>query len=314
MSLHFPWGLPVDVNDLGLMETVMIGEHKVTMTLPRVPDDGSSQGSLSAPLSYAGTPLPDAVLEAFKGRWGYQSSDRLCPVHTAGGSVLLTPSDEMWDSPEFETLSAGFFTWSRIVQEWAALRTGEPLRDWDNQLRSSAIHLHIQRGHLVGNPARFRTLYVGLGPLTREQLRGALRCASKGEHPPIEHRTLLYAKDALIGGDYRKAVIDAATAAEVALASYVRDQLTRRRLPAVFVEKVIKDVNGIINLHGLCEKLGGMPGVKLSVVKSQIAGVRNMAAHGGSTPSKAEADLAIKHASTIVRALRPLPGGMAPRV
>lgn len=49
MTLHFPWGLPVDVNDLGLVETVMIGEHKVTMALPRVPDDGSSQAASRHP-------------------------------------------------------------------------------------------------------------------------------------------------------------------------------------------------------------------------------------------------------------------------
>ncbi|WP_439678291.1 hypothetical protein [Embleya sp. MST-111070] len=138
-------------------------------------------------------------------------------------------------------------------------------------------------------------------------MSGALRRASRGEHLPVEHQLLLSARDAQIGGDFRKAVIDAATAAEVALASYVADHLRTMGLASEFIDEMIKDVNGVVNLHGLCTRLGGEPGVTKNKLTSQLANIRNNAAHGGKIPTSEEVLAAGRHAVTIVHALRSLP-------
>lgn len=246
------------------------------------------------------------MVEAFEHRWGYRSSERVYYVTAAAASVLLWPEEEMYDSEEFTNLSKAFFPWFKAAQEWASVWAGMPLGDFDNS-HESALHIPDGGRYITGSPARMRTLFVPKQPLSRAQVSGALRRASRGEHLPVEHQMLLSAEDAQLGGDLRKAVIDAATAAEVALASYVADHLRKKDLASEFIDEMIKDVNGVANLHVLCTRLGGEPGVSKNRLTTELADIRNKAAHGGKIPTSREAIVAGKHAVTIVRALRPLP-------
>jgi hypothetical protein len=119
---------------------------------------------------------------------------------------------------------------------------------------------------------------------------------------------LLTAADAQSSGDRRRAVIDAATAAEVALGSYVADHLRGKRLQSEFIDEMIKNANGLIGLHSLCMRVGGEPGgVSKNKLMNQLANVRNLAAHLGEEPTSEQTILACKHAESIVQALRPLP-------
>jgi hypothetical protein len=298
----FPWSLPVDVDALGLVEHVTIGGHKVTMKLPTLGDDVL----LRAPTDHRGRPLPPQILKAFDGQWGYRGSERSCYVALASASLLLYPQEKMHDSEEFNSLSDSFFSWFKAVQEWAAAWSGTPLGNFDNS-HNSALHIPSGKEYLTASPVLMRTLFIEKQPLSRVQLSAALRHASHGEHLPLEHRMLLSAKDAQLDGDLRRAVIDAATAAEVALALYVADNLEARGLEREFIDEMIKDVNGVVNLHALCMRLGGKPVISKGKLTQELANVRNLAAHGGQTPTPQETAVAREHAATIVRALRPLP-------
>ncbi|WP_432117215.1 hypothetical protein [Streptomyces sp. bgisy032] len=212
----------------------------------------------------------------------------------------------MHDSEEFISLGKAFFFWFKILQEWTAAWSGAPLGNFDNS-HNSAIHIPVGKKYLTASPALMRTIFIEKQPLSRGQLSQALRYASNGENLPVEHRMLLSAADAQLGGDLRRAVIDAATAAEVALASYVAGNLEEKGLGREFIDEMIKDVNGMVNLHALCTRLGGKPVISKGKLTQELANVRNLAAHGGQTPTPHEATVAREHAATIVRALRPLP-------
>ncbi|MFE6163856.1 hypothetical protein ACFQ7F_33630 [Streptomyces sp. NPDC056486] len=288
---------------LGLIERVRIGEHAVTLAFPSLQDDGS----LRASSDYRGKPLPEQIAQVAEGRrWGYRSIDHLYYVSYASASLLLDPQEAKPDSPEFGALSKAYFGWFRIVQEWASAWSGQPLGNFDVS-HESALHLPARGGYLSASPVQTRTIFIGARPLSRAELIGALRHASRGEQLPVEHRLLLSAHDAQSGGDLRKAVIDAATATEVALGSYVADHLRGRGLKSDFIEEVIEDVNGIANLHKLCTHLGGDPKVSQKRLGQELANVRNRAAHRGALPTPEEATTARGHAQTIVRALRPIP-------
>lgn len=226
-------------------------------------------------------------MKAFEGRWGYRSTRHLCYVEAASASLLLHSQEGMHGSKEFTHLAGEFFRWFRTVQEWASAWSGEPLMDFD-ATHNPAIHIPDGNKYLTGSPAIGRTIFIGARPLSQAQLSGALRRASQGEHLPVEHRMLLSAADARLGGDTRKAVIDAATAAEVALASYIADQLRDRGLQSEFIDEMIKDVNGLANLNVLCTRMGGKPGVSKGKLDKELANVRNRAAHRGRHQAEAK--------------------------
>jgi hypothetical protein len=289
------------VQALGLVEKVSIGGHTVHLALPVV----GSNGKVGAPTGFRGAPLADQLVKSQQGRWGYRSTQSLYYVTAASASFLLLPQEAMHDSPEFNALGAAFFGWFRMVQEWASVWSNEPLGDFDTS-HNSAFLIPSGDQNMTGTPVRVGAAFFGTQPLSRAQMSGALRRASRGDRLPVEHRMLLSARESQSGGDLRRAVIDAATAAEVALASYVADHLRSKRLGPEFINEMIKDVNGLVNLHALCTKLGGEPGVSKNKVREELANIRNHAAHAGQIPSADKVDAARKHAEVIVRTLRPL--------
>jgi hypothetical protein len=291
----------MNVDDLGLVQAVRVGGHQLTLRFPVL----ESTMALGAPPDYRGRPLPSQMVKAYRGRWG-NGSKRLCYVTAASASLLLYPMEKMYDSQELKDLGDAYFRWFRIVQEWASVWSGQPLGDFDNS-HDSAIHIPTCDRYMTGSGMLAGSVFFGAEPLSRAQLCGALRYASQEQHLPVEHRMLLTAADAQSGGDRRGAVIDAATAAEVALGSYVADHLRGKHLQPEFIDEMIKSANGLMGLHSLCIGVGGAPGVSKNRLMNELANVRNLVVHRGEEPSPEQTILACKHAKSIVQALRSLP-------
>lgn len=304
---EFPWGLPLDVDCLGLVEQLRIGEHQVTMALPVLGGDNQSW-ELAAPTVCGGEPLPSQL--ANKNWWGSRSSERVCNVTAMAVSFALPPQAATPGSPEFTALWQAFVQWFRIVQEWVAAWTRVPLRDFDTS-RDPALHILIKDHHLTGSASRGRTIYIEARPLGQAQLKDAFRRASRDEQVPLAHRMLLYAKDAQTGGDLRKAVIDAATAVEIAVADAIRVHLVREGVPTTSIKKGIDKANGVVKLCKLHERLIGSLPLPWGKLANDLAGVRNSAAHEGRAPNEQEARTARKHAKKIVQVLQPLPEVMS---
>jgi hypothetical protein len=291
----------VGLGDLGLVEEVRIGAHPGTVTLP----DLCGDGTLGAPSGYGPTPPSSQLLEKFDGQWGLLGQDR-CYVTAVSVSLRLNPSETTPGSAEFLALRKAFLVWSRLAQEWAAAWSGEPLLDFDSS-RDVALHIPVGDKTLIARTPRGRTVIGGTTPLSRAQVVGVLGHASRGERLPVEYRMLLAASDAELGGDLRKAVIDATTGAEVALTLDARDRLAVRGVEPRAIEKELGRVNGLMRAYQLCKREGGSPGVGRKTLQDRLAAVRNRAAHGGENPTPHEAADAIRHARKVVSALRRLP-------
>jgi len=123
---------------------------------------------------------------------------------------------------------------------------------------------------------------------------------------PPEHRLLMQAIMALAEIDYRRAVIDAGTASEVALTSAIYDELTSKGLNPEFIERTIRTANGLDGLFSVYLSFGHALPVSHGNVRANLAGVRNDAAHAGRVPSREEATRAVELAHALVTAAHPV--------
>ena len=139
---------------------------------------------------------------------------------------------------------------------------------------------------------------------TPAQLQLAFSRASVGEQVPDEWVALTHARRSI---NNRLAVIEAATAAEIAMAGAIE-----RRLLGVSpagITKIILDANGSAGLVKLLDALDGRePGeTHRGRVLSLLAEPRNGAIHSGTRPSETIAQDAIATATDLLNEFSPLP-------
>ena len=301
--VHFPSALPVGPDALGLAKTVIIGGHRVGLWLPQT---DSETMQLNAPSMSEATPLADVLSRSLGSGWGYRSTSKLYYVNHAVASFLLTPTDVMATSEEFRALGDAALQWFEIVRDWAEAWSGIPLREV-GRARDSVLSIPTGGGQMAETGTLLGPVFFGAQALTREQVRGAFQRATRNDHLPAEHRLIQSAQVARYEGDLRRAVIDAVSAAEVALGAAITRDMARRRDPSDFIELAIENANGVVGLIKLYSSLGHTPVVSKGKAADQLARVRNLAAHGGHVPTVEQVDVAIKLARDLVRDACPLP-------
>jgi serine/threonine protein kinase len=138
--------------------------------------------------------------------------------------------------------------------------------------------------------------------------RGALIESASAVSLPDDHGYLKQAIIALAETDYRRAVIDAATAAEVALRWAISDHLRQRGWNPRDTGETIRDANGLDGLFARYTKLGSSPKLPVSTgdVRLDLAKLRNDAAHEGRIPAANKAIRAVEIAHYLVNAAHPL--------
>lgn len=130
----------------------------------------------------------------------------------------------------------------------------------------------------------------------------AVRFASEGRMPKLEHVLLRDARHALKHGAYRRAVIDAGTAVELAVSEESTVRLTGA-LGAQAAEAILRRFPALGNRLALGSILPLPLGSR--DLKRELVEPRNRATHQGSTPSRAEARQALQAATEVVDALVP---------
>jgi hypothetical protein len=174
--------------------------------------------------------------------------------------------------------------------------------------RDTLIDVALDTDRLTGTGG-IRTMYVFAEPgMSAAQVHAAFGHASTGEELPAEHKLLHASWAAHLEKDSRRAVIEAGTASEVALASAVRRLLVAQGVSEGFIETAIVNANGVAGLMSLYISLGGELSVSKKKVADRLAQMRNRAAHAGYTPTWEETDAAYKIARSIVLEACPLPG------
>lgn len=299
--MHFPWSLPLGPDALGAAAEVRIAHHIVVVTLPV--DDGT--GSLVAPPVFP--PLRPPLDDLFRRDVGFRSHPTLYFVEAARASFLLANPDDAATDPVFGQLGRDFYSWFDIARGWLAAWSGQPIESLTNST-GSALHIPRSDGTMSGTGATLSAVMVGgLAGVSRSQLLGAFARASAGTRLPVEHRLLLDAQHGLYRGDLRRALIDAGTSVEVALATCIAESMANLGAAGEFIDGVIKNANGVVGLAFLYTKLIDALPVSQGRLASELAEPRNRAAHGGVSPEYEVAVAALRHARALVKAVRPLP-------
>jgi len=302
--LHFPWPLPVDGAALGMAHTATIADETILISLPR----GSGPASaLATSLGFESLGAPDGVeiapaLSVAVSRppgWGYMAETDRYQV-----SAAMASSNDAIDPSK---ISHGFHDWFGLVRDWVSAWLGIPSIELGTS-RATAMSWLRPDGTLTGEGGGVSSIIVAGSPSADPQtVIGAFDNASSGAPLPAEHRLLLQARDSMWTKDLRATVIDAGTAAEVALGAAIHDDLSSLGVPQDFITKAIETANGVVGLHDLHVSLGHSVPVSRNQIMHQLAQRRNKAAHAGEVPSDTEGRQALTTATAVVNAARPMP-------
>jgi hypothetical protein len=310
--VDLPEPLHVESAALGSVIAVTIEGRQAKIALPNLPPEG-----LPGPgeLSFLARPvlgrrqLPPLTLRgSHTERWGYASSAAgECFVE----SLRLRISIEVnGDTPQqMSALGGAFDAWLGTVRDWICAWTGQ-VRDRPR----SRDHCHISTSfwvagqrRLFGSGFKLRTVIAGEQAASREQMVAAMQLASAGRKLPLPHAILLRARSEAVSGEFRRAVIDACTSAEVALGDAVRKAMTDAGVPEKTMANALKQASGAVEMFRLFVITGARLTVSDSRVMDQLANPRNQAAHAGLASTAEEAKRAIDTATLIVDAAAQLP-------
>jgi hypothetical protein len=309
---RFPWNLPVDPDALGTTVVATIGGTAVELTLPVL----DPRNDLTPLGTKPGHPVSDDT-SVFTDKdlgfiaWGYRSRTDQCQVSRALVAFDLpeapTTLQATSNMPAFQELAYEFGDWFELVGQWSAVWTEIPPGRLRAQ-RDTTIRVQTLDGRIAGGGAVVSVAHFGRPGMTRAQFESAVDHASRGERTPAEFKFLVDAQVALVEDDFRQAVIDASTATEVALAGAISEQLKQQGIRDEFIDKVVVNAGGLVNLFKLYKDLAPQPpSISTQRLSNEVAAVRNRAVHSGQVPSKVDAHRLVNHATILVNEARPLP-------
>ncbi|MGW5079557.1 hypothetical protein [Micromonospora echinospora] len=209
-----------------------------------------------------------------------------------------------------ENLPDTLTAWFKRLRAWIRVLVNQPLRP------ISPIH---NRGHglrvfresgteaverLSFDPS-IRLVRRERETLSRDLWTVAMKGVSAGELPAPAHTFVADAREALDSGDPRRAVLDAATAAELALAHLfdsILGVLDPRIRGALVAER--RTLGSLITTIANADMLP--PGLTREALSTGLTKVRNMAIHQGQAPSRDQAQTAVNVGAAVVRAVFPL--------
>jgi hypothetical protein len=295
--LELPHHVWVDQTALGNRITARLGNRDLTLALPEV---GNGE-----PIKLQ-TPPPDPRVDPptirTASEWGTTSGDGTARVERL--RVAVEVPREM--QPGHVVDPGVVRTWLESFLEWTTAWANDPA------IRDSALlgYLRVVADDGVTSFGHGATLVLGApirarpsAALNIEQIARAAAKASREERLPLEHRLLL---DASVTDDRRRAVIDAATAVEVALASNLDDHLNSQGVSSQVTRALLSTTHGLDSLGKLHKKLVDefRPPEVSGRAFETLCKLRNDAVHRGFQPPDAEIlDAAVR----IVDKVRPLP-------
>ena len=141
--------------------------------------------------------------------------------------------------------------------------------------------------------------------LDHRTLSACMALTASSAAPPLEWLLIRDARSLVTARQYRRAVIDACTAAEVSLTSLIDDKFDADGTPEPDRKSQFDSHHGISRLkrlHGAVGAAGTLP----TRLVEDVGTLRNKAAHRGYEPTPTETDLAIDTATAVVELATPL--------
>lgn len=204
--------------------------------------------------------------------------------------------------------------WLVRLIEWLEVFTdidayGAPTRSAIGLLDTTIVDLDAPDGVYV-TVAPNADLGNGPGAVGSKWWREAVARTNRSLPPPTAHLYLRDARANSLHGERRRAVIDACTAAEVAMTTRV----LLRTGDTEHVRQILKNTRGATELYDLvCALDSPVKGVSRARVMNELASPRNVAAHEGTPPTPEATRLAYEVALQIVRAYSPVRGAVRNR-
>jgi hypothetical protein len=220
----------------------------------------------------------------------------------------------LWVSPNdaFEQhlgprLDEALWPWWEALSTWIEVVTGQDLASLGDRRPKQPQTFHLWGGNADGTMRPLSTMFyatfypTNIQVLTSDGLQACLSAVARGQTPAPERLHLSDARSLHNDGQWRRAVIDAATAAEVAIISWLDSRL---KTAEPDVKAALLDTPLTLGrLHRLYTKLGGeLPGN----FDKLVVAPRNHAAHRGMALTEEESAAAIETTSALLDAASPV--------
>jgi hypothetical protein len=221
---------------------------------------------------------------------------------------LLNP-DETVDQSNIDTskISTDIASWLDCFRSWIGIWTNTPQIDL-----SQTLHPLIKGAYKSGgiwtrfsSHGQTMTLVRGTYLAEADVMTAAIRAATRNIHLPAEYAMLTRSVNGAHGNKLRDAVMDACTAAELALSAAIREHLDNKDITRNSSEEILKNTTGLVEVFRLYATALGSS-ISINKVKSDLAGPRNLAIHRGDIPTVEVARRALKTATEIIFEARPL--------
>jgi HEPN domain-containing protein len=214
------------------------------------------------------------------------------------------------------TVAAAFGTWLARAEAWLDAWTGavrQPVTRTGMPRIRAAIPTDDGGLAGVGTGGAVPVVIRGQRWAAPEEVTAAFAAASRGLDVPLAHVVLRRSLVELHAGDYRLCVIDACSAAEIALDGALTARLHARGLQNVEIESLLRLSSGISQAFSLYRDvvMAGQSAMSQNRIGDQLARPRNRAVHAGEHPDEAVAERALETAALLVREAVPLPGPAA---
>jgi hypothetical protein len=208
-----------------------------------------------------------------------------------------------------DALAHGVEAWFDAVRSWIEVLTGQDL-DHRHPVHDATLHGHgltLWDGGALSPPGLLTLTTPTVNPLDLSGWRSVLARVAGGAAPPAEHLLARDARAAAVRRETRKAVLDAAAAAELVLNGLLAQELAR--LPDATRSAVQAEHRTLGRLVDLLAKARPDVAERHDDLK-HLTALRNRAAHRGAAPDYSDAVRAVDTAIGLV--LRHVPvGGVA---
>lgn len=320
-------GLLIKAECLGRSYTTRTATRDLTVMLPSMPKDWQGDGELNPPgwsFKTFRDPDQETRLSDSSFKWG------LCSGFKNNDDGTQSPEFARVNRWGFQTTIAigtenfAFFNargeamheiaaWWDLVSSWISIVTRQDFVDIGKTRSGIRVGPVIawcgDENDLRVNGSRETSITVtndiGVDRIGESALRKCLDLAGSGTQPPDEWLFIRDARSLVNAEQYRRAVIDACTAAELSLTARIDAQFNKNGTNAADREKEFKSHHGISRLKALHKKVGAPESLPKRLVED-VGSIRNKAAHKGYVPTLTETTLAIQIAATVVELVYPL--------
>ena len=291
-------GVRTSGEGLGLRHSATIGSTKCMVFLPQAPSPEEPYFRLSPPVSPSGQPGPDPGW--LQTDWGNILIIKGLPAVTIRAiglipDVMIQPGSEHID---FDHAVAG---WKQLLQDWLAV-TAEGLTDsagfyagatyWGSSEYDNELFRQPRQAGRRDDPR----------PSSPWAWTHAIDHATAGDQPPLTRALMMTATRAAATASWRVAIIDAATATEVALTAGLTNRLSAP-LSAPVAEAIIDRTR---MLGPRIELAKALSMVLPTRIQTDLVDIRNAVVHRGADVTGFQAEAAITVAWEVVNRYEPL--------